>query len=356
MTAPVFTSIPLHDIALVIGGDAYLGWTELSVERGIDSLCGNFALTLTAREGTGLPEFPIADGAACAIALGGRALITGYVDRVARSLDAETRSLTVSGRDKACDLVDCSALNAPGSWSNASLETIARALADPFGVTLAFNAATGKPLRKFALQPGETAFAAIERLCRYRGLIAWSDGVGGITIGNPDPALRCGAVIEGENLLSIESEFDQSQRYSSYVIKGQASGGDSASGKAVAHVKGTASDPGVLRNRPLLIIGEEQSDAKSLRVRAEWEAQTRAARSRRHVATVPGWFVSGTGTTAEVWQPGARTRAVVHSHGLDSDLLIERVTLKRDAESGTTTELTLVAPEAWLELPEAEAK
>jgi len=349
MTEPTFTSLPGHEIALVIDGQAYLGWTELTVDRGIDSLCGGFELTLTAREATALPDFPISAGAACAIALNGSALITGYIDRVTRSLDASSRGLQVSGRDKAADLVDCSALNSPGSWANATLETIARALADPFGVTLTFNTATGKALTKFALQQGETAFAAIERLCRYRGLIAWSDGNGGVTIGNPDANQRCGAVIEGDNLLKIESEHDVSQRFSSYVIKGQASGSDHANGKPVAQVKGSADDSAIARYRPLLVIGEEQSDANSLTVRAAWEAQTRAGRSHRHNVTVPGWFAG-----AEVWQPGARTRVLVPSHGLDTDLLIERVRLTRDASGGTVSELVLVSPQAWLQLAESE--
>lgn len=348
----MLTALPEHEIILVLGDAAYLGWTELSVERGIDSLCGAFTLTLTAREGTGLPAFPIAEGAACEVVLNGAPLITGYVDRVTRRLDAESRGLSVSGRDRACDLVDCSAVNSPGSWKNASLETIARALAAPFGVTLTFTGSTGKPLAKFAIQPGETAFAAIERLCRYRALIAWSDGLGGVTIGNPDPARRSGAVLEGDNLLAFEQDSDASQRFSAYTVKGQASGSDTANGAATAGLKGEARDPLVTRYRPLLIVGEEQSTAASLATRASWEAQTRAARAQRFTATVPGWQASG----GDVWQPGARTRCEVPSLGISADLLIERVSLRRGAEDGTTSELTLVPPEAWAQLAEAEPK
>lgn len=346
----MITALPEHEIILILGDAAYLGWTELSVERGIDSLCGAFSLTLTAREGTGLPAFPIAAGAPCQVMLNGQPLITGYVDRRNRRLDKDAIGLTVSGRDKACDLVDCSAMNSPGSWTGASLETIARALAAPFGIELTFASSTGKPLSKFAIQPGETAFAAIERLCRYRALIAFSDGNGGVTIGNPDSGRRSGAVIEGDNLLSFEEDNDFSQRFSQYTVKGQASGSDTANGAAVSGLKGEASDPLVSRNRPQLIIGEEQSTAASLTIRAQWEAQTRAARAQRYTATVPGWQAGG----GDIWQPGARAQVSVPSHGLAGDLLIERAVLRRSAEDGTTSELTLVPPEAWAQLAEAE--
>ena len=154
------------------------------------------------------------------------------------------------------------------------------------------------------------------------------------------------------DLLAFEEDNDFSQRFSSYTVKGQASGSDSANGAAVSRVKGEAVDPAVTRYRPQLIIGEEQSTAASLTTRAQWEAQTRAARAQRYTATVPGWQAGG----GDIWQPGARTRVEVPSHGLSGDLLIERAVLRRSAEEGTTSELTLVPPAAWAQLAEAEPK
>ncbi len=352
-----FDSLPRHEIALVLDGKAYLGWTALAIDRGIDTLTGSFELELTAKEKTGLPDFPVKAGDACEVALGGKALITGYVDAVSRSLAAEDRTLRVTGRDKAADLVDCSALNQPGSWRNAKLETIAKELAQPFGIALKFTGDTGGALKRFAIQPGETAWAAIERVARYRGLIAFSDGQGGVTVGNPDSGRRAGRIAQGLNLLSIESGDNQAERFSVYVLKGQASGDDETNGKAVAQIKGEARDSGVKRHRPLLIVGEEQSDAASLEKRAKWEAVTRAARGETHSVSVPGWFGGDdVGSAAgPVWEPGARAELDVPSHKLSGDRLIERVRLVRD-DGGTRSELTLVPPEAWTQLAEPEPK
>lgn len=348
-------SISRDTVQLVIGSAAYVGWTALAIDIGIDSLCGGFDLELTSRERTGAPAFPIAAGMACSVVLGGTPLVTGWIDRVGRALDPESRTISVAGRDKACDLVDCSAMNSPGSWRNATLQTIAAELARPFGVTLTITGDAGKPFARFAIQPGETAFAAIERLCRYRGLIAWSDGRGGVTIGNPDSGQRIGRITEGRNLKALSSEEDASGRFSSYLVKGQASGDDRRNGKTVAQVKGAAEDPAITRYRPLLVIGEEQSDAASLERRAKWEAQTRAGRAERHTAIVQGWFADEGLTAGPVWRAGARTRLEAPSHGIARDLLIERVRLSLD-EGGTQSELTLVPPEAWAQLPEAEAR
>lgn len=342
-------ALPRHDVSLIIGGAAYLGWTDLRIERGLDTLVGHFALGLVARAETGGAAWTFAAGVECTVALGGEALITGHVDAVGRQLTAEGQSLRLAGRDKAADMVDCSAVIAPGSWRRTGLDTIARALAERFGVAVTITADTGAPLERFAIQQGETAFAAIERLARYRGLIVNSDGRGGIRIGNPESGLRGGDLIEGDNVALAEWREDWASLHSVYIVKGQASGSDERNGATVAQVSADAADSGVNRYRPLLLIGEEQSDAAGLARRAAWERDVRRARSRGLSVTVPGWFTAGD----RVWSPGMRSRCAMPALQVDGDWLVERVTLVRD-EAGTRSELTLVPPEAWAQLAEAE--
>ncbi len=349
-----YAALPRQEVALVIAGKAYLGWNSLSIERGIDMLAGAFELELALREATGEAALAVKPGDACEVVLGGSALITGFIDRAAWRIDAGNLSLTLAGRDKAADLVDCSAMNVPGSWRDVKIEKIARELASPFGVEITVPGDTGAALKRFALQQGETAWAAIERLARYRGLIAFSDGKGGVTLGNPDSGKRAGRIAEGENLVSIEHELNDSDRFAQYVVKGQASGNDDHNGKAVAQIKGEAKDREVKRARTLLIIGEEQSDAASLKKRAQWEADVRAARAETIMATVPGWFGGDGAESGPVWQPGARAECEVPSRGISGPRLIENVRLIRDG-NGTRSELRLKPPGAWAQLAEREA-
>lgn len=346
------STLPQNDIALVIGGTAYLGWTSIEIERGFSTISGSFSLELASKERTAAADFPIEDGAACEVRLGDDVLITGYVDEVTRSIDADMRKLRVRGRDKAADLVDCSAIHKPGSWRGKTLQAIAAELAAPFGIAVNITGDTGKPFTRFALQQGETVFAAIERMARYRGLVAWSPGDGSIRIGNPDLGIRTGRLVEGVNVKSAEGSRDTSQRFSDYIVKGQASGSDSRNGAAVAQVKGEARDAGVARYRPMVVVGEEQSDAASLKKRAEWEAAVRNGRSRPASITVVGWRDDA----GAVWQPGARSACDVPSCRIVGDMLVERVRLTRDAEQGTLTDLDVVPPEAWTQLAEPEAQ
>ncbi|PIW54584.1 MAG: hypothetical protein COW16_10365 [Sphingomonadales bacterium CG12_big_fil_rev_8_21_14_0_65_65_10] len=343
---------PADEILLVVDGTAYFGWTALEVERSIEAMAGSFSLDLAAKERTALPDWPLAEGAACTVTLAGKTLITGWIDEIDRSLGPEERSLRIRGRDRTGDLVDCSAVNSPGSWRNRPLAAIATALLEPFGIALDVEGDQGKPFARFALQQGESVFEAIERMARYRGLVAFSRGDGRLVVGNPDSAIVAGSLREGDNVLRIEARRNQAERFSEYLVKGQSSGSDARSGASVAQVAARASDAGITRYRPLTLIGEEQSDRAALSRRAKWEAAVRSGRGHRVTATVPGWF----STPGTPWTPGRRVSVRAPSVDVDEEMLVERVRLTRDGQNGTVSEIDAVPPQAWTQLPETEPK
>ena len=344
------STLPDHTVQLLVDGTAYSGWTTIDIERGIDQMTGTFALRLAARERTGAEGWPIREGAQCRVMLAGVPLITGYIDSLTRFVGPEERGIDVRGRDRTADLVDCSALNTPGSWRGRKLEQIAAELVQPFGIAIASPTNTGAPFTRFALQQGETVFAAIERMCRYRGLVAWSAGDGMLMIGNPDCGQSIGRLAEGENVIFASRTSTVSDRFSDYIVKGQAAGSDERSGAAVAQVQGEAFDPAITRYRPMLIVGEEQSDRASLKKRAEWEAAVRSGRSQPVQITVPGWLTAD----GRPFAHGMRAECDVPSAGISGSLLIERLSFSRDAQGGTVTNFDLVPPEAWTQLAEPE--
>lgn len=344
------TTLPDHNVELQLGGTAYSGWTTVEIERGIDQMTGTFALRLAMKERTGAEDWPIREGAECRVLLAGAALITGYIDSFTRLLGPDERGIDVRGRDRTADLVDCSAVHKPGSWAGRRLEQIAGELVQPFGIAIEIVGDTGAPFTKFALQQGETVFAAIERMCRYRGLVAWSAGDGVLRIGNPDSGQSIGRLAEGENVIFANLTSTVADRFSEYIVKGQAAGSDQRSGAAVAQVRGEARDPAITRYRPLLIVGEEQSDPASLTRRAAWEAAVRSGRSQQAQITVPGWLMAN----GQPFAHGMRAACDVPSAGIAGSLLIERLRFSRDAEGGTVTSFDLVPPEAWTQLAEPE--
>ncbi|CAN5449269.1 tail protein [soil metagenome] len=338
-------------IELATGGRLYAGWTSVSVTRSLDALSGSFSLTLAAKGATADIDVQIRSGDRCEVRIGGATVINGWIDTVAPSIDANDHRITVSGRDRTADLADCSAIHKPGTWRKAKVEAIAAELAAPFGIKVTARVSTGNAIAKFALQQGETVQAAIERLLRFRGLLMVANADGDLEIITPDEGAPAGTLEYGVNILSASATHDVSGRFSSYLIKGQAAGDDTKHGKTVSQISGTATDAGVGRYRPLLVIAEEQGDAASLKVRAAWEAGVRAGKAVSAEIGALGWRVAAGGA---LWRPNMPVQVKCGAVQLpDEAMLVTAVTLTRD-EGGTIATITVMPPGAWKQLAEPE--
>ncbi len=342
----------VSDVTLTIDGRTHAGWEDVRISRAIDALTGSFTLSLSRRERTADEPRTIAAGAACAVAIDGETVISGWIDRVSPQKNANDFRLSVSGRDRAADLVDCSAIAKPGSWRNTPMETIVRALVAPFGLTVHVIAPTGGPIRRFAIQQGETVQAAIERLCRFRALLVFSRADGSIEIGTPATGASVCTLTDGVNTLEVNADHDVSERYASYHVKGQSAGDDDANGRAVAQVKASATDSAVARYRPLLLVAEEQADKAGLEKRAKWEANVRAARGQTVYVTVQGWRDPKGG----IWAPNVRIDLSAPDVYVEATMLVIAAELRRSNDEGTVARLTLQRPEAWQQLAEPEGK
>ena len=345
------SAVRREEVTLTVAGARYAGWTSVRIERAIDTLTGQFALELTARERTLGRAFPFKAGAAVRLEVGGELLITGWIDRGSAKLDEGDHTLSVEGRDKAADLVDCSAIAAPGSWTNTPILTIARELARPFGIAVEAEADLGAPLRKFSLQPGETVEAALERLARFRAVLIVSRKDGSIAFISPKAGRRADELREGDRIKAASATHDVSERFSAYIVKGQSAGDDQLNGRAAAGPKGEAKDPAVPRYRPLVLVAEDQGGIAALTKRAEWEATVRAGRAQEATLTVPGWRQPD----GRLFDFGRTVGVAAPSLFIEADMLVKAVALVQD-QGGTVAELTVAPPEAFTQLAVPEER
>ena len=117
-----------------------------------------------------------------------------------------------------------------------------------------------------------------------------------------------------------------------------------------AQNKDEATDSGVTRYRPLMIVGEGSSDKKTVKSRAQWEATVRAARSFKFTATVHGWRQS----SGELWKINQRVMAMANMGGVTGDFLISNITYEKSDASGTISRLELVRPDSFLPQPDMQ--
>jgi prophage tail gpP-like protein len=343
---PMAEAVPRDIAVLVIDGQAHSAWEELRITRSIESLTGSFEFQLSPRHYSDQPRWPLRAGAAAEVSIGGAPIITGYIDTLTSDYDGDGSTVQIAGRDRTADLVDCSAVHSPGSWTNQRIDAIIGELIAPFGITLEVDGGVGEPIKKFSLQQGETVFAVIDRLARFRGLIAVAAPSGALRLTRVHGGAPVAHLAEGENILKASMAHDVRERFSQVIVKGQTAGNDDAFGRAVAAVKGEAADPAITRFRPLIVIAEDQADSAAAQQRAIWESSVRAGRAQRATVTVAGWHrADGT-----LWEPNVRVQLTSPALFVTAEMLLVEVSLIK-AGDGTMAELVLTPPEAWTPEP-----
>lgn len=327
---------------LTVDGTRYRGWTAVRVRQALDEIAGSFEVVLSDR--WDLDVLPrIRAGAPCTLDLAGQTVITGYIDRAARSVSARERDLSISGRDATADLVDASALPRE-PYQEADLLAIASDQCGPFKITVRAGADVGAPFRRVVVEPGESVFELLERLARQRGLLLMPDA-GGLLIGQPDGARASTALVLGQNLLRYAQVSDWRERYSEYRVRGQSSTDDDWYGEQATAIKARATDADIDRHRPLVVSAEDNET--DLQARADWECAVRAARGQTVTATVQGWTGAADGA---LWRVGQTVSVQPGLTATASEWLIVGADYSLD-DQGTLAVLELMPPAAYTPRP-----
>lgn len=339
----------MSEILLQIGGMNYGGWTGVSVTRSVETIAGAFDLTCTENVGGEAAQWPIRPNTACKITVAGQTLIDGYVDKVSIDVSADSHGIAVSGRDKTGDLVDCAALHSPAQWRNIKLLDLVKVLAAPFGLDVILETTADTPVAVFKLEPAETAFAAIERACKLRGVLP-VQARGALVLTHVGTQKAVTPLVYGGNMLSATADFDFSERFSEYTVSGQRAGSDTDHGKQAAHVKEKVADNGISRYRPFAKQADGQATAAVAKRQAEWEKQVREARLTSLSVTVAGW----TQENGKVWDINQLVQVDAAVLGVSGELLISAVEYTYN-ESGEITKMELKRPDVFLPDPSEEA-
>ncbi len=338
----------MAEVSLLVNNRRYRGWESIRIDRSIENIAGSFTLSVNDRWASQDEPWPIAEEDECRVEIDGEIVIDGWIDRRTPQLDGATRRLTFTGRDRAGALVDNSTILDQWSFRNASVLDIAQKVADPFGITISVApGVTIEKIKKLVVNPGDRAFNVIARAAEPSGVLAVSDGVGGVVLTRSGTA-RATALVEGVNIHAITGDFNAAQRYYRYVVASQAPGTNNANGEAL-RVLAEAFDEEVRRTDRVLWIRPDQGmDKASAKRRADWEARIRAAKADSVTATVLEWRQP----SGELWTPNYLIAVKSPGVGVNGDMLIANVG-HSISQSGVTTDLRLVRPDAFTPSPQA---
>lgn len=340
-------------VTLRVNNTLHRGWTTVDITRSLSTISNAFSLTVANDWGSDSPTLNstlLAPGDICQVLINDQPVVTGYIDSVKPSYDAKQHQISVSGRDRTGDLVDCSA--DVQEWHDHSLDDIVRALIAPFshpelgniGIRVAPEGRILPTVAKHSVHPGDKVYSVIERLSRQTGCLVWSDGTGGLIIGNPETTETAIPLQRGVNILSANASNSWSKRYRNIVVlsdtPGKTSGPTGSTPFSLSDPAIGARDPEITRYRPLLMIAEASVGDELLQKRAEWEQRHNAGQGQSYSVTVQGWLQDG-----QLWTPGQTVSLKDAWLGADDNYLISTVNFKHGT-GGTTTTLTAIPDSA----------
>lgn len=348
-----------NTVTLTIGKQKVTGWQNIRVTRGIERCPNDFDISMTEYFPAGdMQTVTVKPGDECQLKIGDDIVVTGYIDRYLPRVTANSHTIRVMGRGKCQDLVDCSA-----EWPNSQIVgatafEIARKLAKPYGIevqesTKSYEAAYDQlPIPQTTLILTETPWEIIERTCRFRGLLAYELADGTLYLSRVGDSSMGSGFSMGDNVQTAVAEHSMDQRYSEYRAKIQSielyhdmpmvqNGNDVSVEK----------DPNVPRHRLLNIIAETGDPGMGVvKMRAMWEAVRRIGRSTKVYLVTDSWRDKD----GKLWEPNTFVslnlpplKVVTEGKGW----IIGEVTYKMDDRGGTTAELLLMPPDAFIPEP-----
>lgn len=347
----------MNNVELKVDGKIFSGWTSVTVNRSIETMAGYFDLGVNVQTSTDLSS--LAPGKPFTLSIDGQTVITGYTDGRRRQMGADSMKITIAGRDKTADLIDCAAIYKGGQWKKRTLEQIARDLCQPYGVAVRWeltDAESAAPFSSFTLDHSETVYEALGRAARARGVLITSNAAGDLVFTRADES-HSDRLVLGENLLSVDFDEDYRDRFSEYTVKGHGRSngkvGDTVDARTIASQKGTATDSAITRYRPMIILADSKIDAQSATARALREQRRRLAKSVTFEAQLDGW----TRSNGQIWMPNILAEIDASKFAIQTGpLLVSIVVLTLDDREGVKTTLTLAPRDGFLVPVEKDRK
>ncbi|EHZ6494507.1 baseplate protein [Salmonella enterica] len=347
----------MNNVELKVDGKIFSGWTSVTVNRSIETMAGYFDLGVNVQTSTDLSS--LAPGKPFTLSIDGQTVITGYTDGRRRQMGADSMKITIAGRDKTADLIDCAAIYKSGQWKKRTLEQIARDLCQPYGVVVRWeltDAESAAPFTSFTLDHSETVYEALGRAARARGVLITSNAAGDLVFTRADES-HSDRLVLGENLLSVDFDEDYRDRFSEYTVKGHGRSngkvGDTVDARTIASQKGTATDSAITRYRPMIILADSKIDAQSATARALREQRRRLAKSVTFEAQLDGW----TRSNGQIWMPNILAEIDASKFAIQTGpLLVSKVVLTLDDREGVKTTLTLAPRDGFLVPVEKDRK
>ena len=360
----------MSKILLEVNGVRYDGWTEVTVSKSIENLCGSFDFSTTVKESAGLViQNDLKAQDEVKIFIDDTLILTGNIESLSISYSTSDHSIRVSGRDKTGDLIDSSIVQKNYKQTNfIKLATailtdngyssikILNKIASSSALTVGATPSNGISL-EIGEQPttdqGETIASCLSKYASKIQALLITDNDGNINVTTEGSSFSAGDLVSGggeANILSASIEIDTTDRFR-YVEVYSQSNNDADSKHSINQI--AIEEDAVIRNpRRKRISVPTASKSSTLKNLAKWNVNIKRAKGMRYSCTVQDFYASKSG--GAVWLPNTLVQVKDERCQIDGQFLIQGVTYKQGID-GSFTDLAIVEKGAFSVEPETES-
>jgi prophage tail gpP-like protein len=327
-------------VTVTAGGYVYSTWVETTVEAGAAQAARSFSIIAAEPDQSIGQGWPLRPGVEVEVKASGDLLLKGFIDDYAPEFGPDYHRAVITGRSKAKDPIDSSAIHETGEWKKKKITEVANDLLDPFRLKLDSDLDDLKPIPFWRIVPGATVFEEIEAMARSQGALVIGTADGGMKLTRADKfKLHAGSLREGVNIRRASARLSEKDKHDKVYARGQKNKG---SGKDAHRLEYVSRDKTVERHRPLLILAEGDTDKDRLKERGDWQVERSAGWSTTATIEVVGWRDDA----GALWDPEKLVFVESKKLKISQTMAIKQVRFLQNNDEGTIATLSLVDPRA----------
>lgn len=368
--------MPKNRVSLLVDNKRYSGWESVEIISALDTVARSFNLgiSLNTPNSWSLKDFLV--GKKVQIFIDDDLVLSGYIEQTPVSYDANQKTISIAGRSKTGDLIDCCAFpsgepipdvkewenkitpkgtvvpyakTTARNWKNEKIERIIANLIAPYGIKLISEVNLPDIKNNFSITNTDKIIDSIRNLTKNADLL-FSDNENGDLVlvkkATNEADKQTTKIVLGKHILRGSAKFDGTKIHSKYVVVGQDKGSNNSFGKQISSPSANAdSSFDIGRTRYICTKAKGQSDSKNCQKEADGDAKYYANEFYKATYVVQGWRYDD----AHLWKVNQLVQ--IEDPFLCKDgvqwHLIKSVKFSLTNQGGMTTELEVVPPDGF---------
>lgn len=347
-------------ITLRVNGTDFEGFTRITANRAYTAVPGSFSFTATTSPDD-LTTFPILEGDSCQVMIDDVAFITGYVDQIDVSHDDSSHEISVQGRSNIADLLDSTMTGSYEIKGPMPLKTALTKIISMSGVenvTVLDDTGGVDDFTKdesLSGQIGSQMWEFMTTLAIKKNVLLTENGAGNVVMTRGygekiDDVLTKEPNGANNNIKQSSCTRSLRQRFYEYTVQSQADSSSLAGlnlgnldSTDTTETVGRSFDDVIRTSRSQCIIAEKSSDLNDCKARAKWQANFNRTMAFSYSCTIQG-FVNSAG---DPFIPGMMPHVKDDFMNVDSDLIIDSVSISYSENEGSNTTIKCLVPDAF---------